>query len=244
MPPTELPQLMHGTRESTARLLLALGALTSEEARQPALLPGWTNGHVLTHLARNADAMVRGLDGARRGEPTPPYPHGDQGRAADIEAGAGRPAEDLVEDVRSSAQRLDDAWLAMTPQSWDGPVPMRTGPVASWQLVEMRWREVEVHWVDLDLGYGPDSWPAEFTGRLLRELTGPALAGRLPGGVRLLLHTADTAEDWDVGSEESSEVAVYGPSWALACWLAGRAAPVQGLLKTDGAGLPVLAPWR
>jgi len=235
---------MHGTRESTARLLLALGTLTAAEARQPSLLPGWTNGHVLTHLARNADAMVRGLAGARRGTPTQPYPHGDEGRAADIEAGAGRPAGELVEDVRSAAQRLDEVWLAMEPPSWDAPVPMRSGPVPAWQTVDSRWREVEVHRVDLDLGYGPDGWPAEFTERLLRDLTGPTLAERLPAGVRLLLHAADTAEEWAVGSSGSSEVAVYGPSRALACWLAGRVAPVQGLLKTDGAGLPTLAPWR
>jgi maleylpyruvate isomerase len=235
---------MHGTRESTARLLLALGALTEEEARQPSLLPGWTNGHVLTHLARNADAMVRGLEGARRGEPTQVYPRGDEGRAADIEAGAGRPVEDLVDDVRTAAQRLDEAWLVMAPQSWEVPVLMRSGPVPAWQTVESRWREVEVHWVDLDLGYGPDGWPVEFTERLLRELTGPALAGRLPAGSRLLLHATDTAEEWAVGSSESLGVAVYGPSWALACWLAGRVAPVQGLLKTDGAGLPTLQPWR
>jgi maleylpyruvate isomerase len=235
---------MHGARESTARLLLALGALTTQEARQPSLLPGWTNGHVLTHLARNADAMARGLEGARRGAPAQAYPDGDEGRAADIEAGAGRPAEDLVEDVRSAAQRLDEAWLVMTPQSWDRPVLMRTGSVPAWQTVGGRWREVEVHWVDLDLGYGPDGWPAEFAERLLRELTGPELAGRLPAGTRLLLHAADTTEEWAVGTTGSPEVAVYGPSWALACWLAGREAPVQGLLKTDGAGLPALAPWR
>src|SRR5215475_399233 len=218
MPPTELPLLMHGARESTARLLLALGALTEEEARQPSLLPGWTNGHVLTHLARNADAMVRGLEGARRGEPTQVYPHGDEGRAADIEAGAGRSVEDLVEDVRSAAQRLDEAWLVMAPHSWDVPVLMRSGPVPAWQTVENRWREVEVHWVDLDLGYGPDGWSAEFTELLLCELTGPTLAGRLPAGSRLLLHAADTAEEWTVGSTDSVEAAVYGPSWALACW--------------------------
>ena len=28
---------------------------------RPSLLPGWTVGHVLTHLARNADSMTRVL---------------------------------------------------------------------------------------------------------------------------------------------------------------------------------------
>ena len=34
----------------------------------PSLLPGWTVGHVLTHLARNADSMTLALAGAERGE--------------------------------------------------------------------------------------------------------------------------------------------------------------------------------
>ncbi len=33
----------------------------------PSLLPGWTRGHVLTHIARNADSFVRVLEAARSG---------------------------------------------------------------------------------------------------------------------------------------------------------------------------------
>src|SRR5262249_3662523 len=148
------------------------------------------------------------------------------------------------EDVRASAHRLDDAWLAMPPAAWDGAVLTRVGTISAAETVFARWREVEVHRVDLDLGYGPDGWPAGVTARLLAELTGPARAERLPAGVRLSLHAAGTGERWVAGSTDSSDVAVYGPSWALACWLTGRVAPAQPALKTDGSGLPVLTPWR
>ena len=54
----------------------------------PSLLPEWTRGHVLTHIARNADSFVRVLEAARRGEVVTQYEGGVAGRNADIEAGA------------------------------------------------------------------------------------------------------------------------------------------------------------
>ena len=68
----------------------------------PSLLPGWTVGHVLTHIARNADSMVRVLDAAERGEVAERYP-GDS-RNAGIEAGSGRPASAQVADVAESSR--------------------------------------------------------------------------------------------------------------------------------------------
>jgi maleylpyruvate isomerase len=43
---------------------VSAGALNGSE---PSRLPDWTVGHVLTHLARNADSMVRVLAAAERG---------------------------------------------------------------------------------------------------------------------------------------------------------------------------------
>ena len=43
--------------ESTDRLLATAGALTGAQVAGPSRLPGWTRGHVLTHLARNADGF-------------------------------------------------------------------------------------------------------------------------------------------------------------------------------------------
>jgi maleylpyruvate isomerase len=59
----------------------------------PSLLPGWTVGHVLSHIARNADSALRMLDGLAQ------YWKGWESRDADIELGAGRPWEALVADV-------------------------------------------------------------------------------------------------------------------------------------------------
>ena len=43
---------------STEAVFTDIEGLTDDQAREPSLLPGWSRGHVLTHLARNADAMV------------------------------------------------------------------------------------------------------------------------------------------------------------------------------------------
>ncbi len=55
----------------------------------------WTVGHVLTHLARNAESHVRMLEGATMGEALEQYAGGYDQRAADIEAGADRSAHVL-----------------------------------------------------------------------------------------------------------------------------------------------------
>ena len=42
-------------RSATADLAGAIGGLSDADVRAPSPLPGWTRGHVLTHLARNAE---------------------------------------------------------------------------------------------------------------------------------------------------------------------------------------------
>ena len=108
-------------RWSTEGLLGALRERppTDSWAGQPSLLPGWTRGHVLSHLARNADAMVRALAGTARGERIPMY-DGEDARAADIEAGAGRTAAELAADVVESART-----------GWSRPGPGSTTPSGS-----------------------------------------------------------------------------------------------------------------
>jgi maleylpyruvate isomerase len=143
---------------------LAAGTLDGSAASK---LPAWTVGHVLTHLARNADSMVRVLAAAERGEIVDRYEGGQASRNAEIEAGAPRPAGELVADVRDTIWRLEQAWSTQT--RWDGrsrEVPGNEVPVT--ELPFMRWREVEVHRADLGLGYEPSDWPAEYVRRDLR----------------------------------------------------------------------------
>src|SRR5579872_1795438 len=93
--------------DAHARLGRHLDGITDEDVRRPTVLPGWSVGHVLTHLARNADSHLRRIAAASRGEVVDQYEGGPEGRAAEIEAGARRQAAELVADVRSSAEHVD-----------------------------------------------------------------------------------------------------------------------------------------
>ncbi len=248
-------------RWSTEGLLVAVQDRLPADGwtRQPSLLPGWTRGHVLSHLARNADAIARTLSGTARGERIPMY-DGDEARDADIQAGADRPIEALLEDVVESARRLDEIWSALGDAEWQGEALTRTGPLPALRMIGTRWREVEIHRVDLADGYGPGDWPASFVAPLLPSLLDPERIGRrLPAGVRVEVVNTDSGQRWLVGgnvpqligtarsdraalvrSAATPPVRVVGPSWALVGWLLGRTSAVRPELGEP----PALAPWN
>src|SRR3954463_7330307 len=109
---------IEGCRTAHAALAATIDGLTDDVARQPSRLPGWTVGHVLTHIARNADSVVRRLRGAAIGEVVDQYPGGAAGRAADIEAGADRSAAELVADVLRTNAEVDEACAALPAEAW------------------------------------------------------------------------------------------------------------------------------
>ena len=158
-------------RLSQVRLREAVVGLSDADVREPSLLPGWSVAHVLTHFARNADSVLRRLDGARRGEIVDQYAGGAAARAAEIEEGADRSAAELVADVMATADAIDEAWASFPADRWDrlgrtvygDELPVATLPFG-------RAREVEVHLVDLGRGYSPADWPPELAERWLPEL--------------------------------------------------------------------------
>lgn len=241
MPPADMPQLLSNVHESTDRLTLVLGSLTDADARRPSLLPGWSNGHVITHLARNADALNRVLAAAQRGERVSMY-DSEESRNADIEAGSGRPAAELLTDLAESSARFAATCAATSDDVWDFTVQFRMSQEPASGVPGRRWREVEIHGVDLDIGYGPDSWPAPFVTYLL-ELD-HRLADRLPDGASVQLEATDTGQRWAAGPGTGSALSVIrGPAWAIAAWLVGRPQPVRAALDVTGADAPTLASW-
>ena len=86
-PAQDFPQLEE-TILATTRYLAALTELTDEDCRAPSALPGWSRGHVITHLSRNADGLVNLLHWAQTGVETTMYESNEQ-RAADIEQSIG-----------------------------------------------------------------------------------------------------------------------------------------------------------
>ena len=168
--------LVDGCTAAHATLVADIAGLSDDVARGPSRLPGWSVGHVLTHIARNADSVVWRLEGATRGELRDQYPGGLAQRAADIEAGAGRPAAELVRDVQRTADAVERTMAGLSPAAWDAPSRTSRGVVEdSRDAVLSRWREVVVHHGDLGLGPVPFP-PALVEAWLPREL--PRLAER------------------------------------------------------------------
>ena len=149
------------------------------DAGRPSLLPDWTLGHVLTHLARNADSHVHLFVEAADGRIGDQYPGGSQQRAGDIGVGAARPAPDLVDDLQASCARLEAAWATAPPEVWEHGRARAGGGAVEMAVHELpfrRWREVEVHHADLGLpGFGPDDWSS---GYIRRELDRQLMAWR------------------------------------------------------------------
>jgi len=158
-------------RAAHARLLAVIDGLTDAAARRPSLLPGWTVGHVLTHVARNADSFIWLAEGAAAGEVRDQYPGGFEQRQAEIEAGARRPAAELVDDVRATGERLEADFDGVT--DWEAPVRTMLGEVPLRELLFRRVREVEIHTSDLDLEHTWEDWSEAFVDAQLDRL-GPA----------------------------------------------------------------------
>ena len=174
-PPLETTAALAGCRVAHARLVDSLGGIDDAIVARPSRLPGWTVGHVLTHLARQADSHVRMLEGAAGGDIVDQYEDGFDGRAAGIAAGASRPAVAQVADVAASIARLETTWEQTPDEVWARGFARRTHGelVACADLPFRRWREVEVHHADLGLDLGPEAWSALFVDtELPRTLAG------------------------------------------------------------------------
>jgi maleylpyruvate isomerase len=221
--------------DATAHVLATAARLGDEAVRAPSLLPGWTRGHVLTHLARNADGGRRLLDWARTGVAT--YEYRDlPTRDREIEEGAGRSAAELAEDVRESAERFARAYRAMTRDAWHREVRWTAG---QWRpalrAADARLTEVLVHHVDLAAGYRPADWPRAFVEEQLGRVTAAFhLRAQAPA---LVLHVTDgTRPRYAVGPGERA-VAVEGAGADLLAWLMGRSRG-DGVAVHGGVPLP------
>ena len=162
---------------ATDRVLVTATGLSDAQARGPSLLPGWSRGHVLTHIARNADGLRNLLIWARAGTQTPMYASAES-RSADIEAGAGRPAADLAADVRESAAAFTAEAASMPDDAWTAQVRALNGPpFPALGVLERRLSEVEIHHVDVAAGYSPADWPEDFLSEALPRVA-ESFAGR------------------------------------------------------------------
>ncbi|KJS55909.1 hypothetical protein VM98_10575 [Streptomyces rubellomurinus subsp. indigoferus] len=231
---------MSRVEESTRRLLTTVAAMEPDAVAEPSALPGWTRGHVLAHLARNADSLVNLLDGARTGTDIPQYASNEV-RDQDIERDAPRPLDVHLADLRDAHARFAEAAALLGPEAWAVGVKHRSGYVfPAHEIPLKRLLELEYHHVDLDAGYTPAQWSESFAVAQFRRLA-TTLDGDddLPA-VRLI---ADDTEDRALIGAPSAGTGptVEGPVRALAAWLSGRSDGAD-LRRTPDTGLPELPP--
>jgi maleylpyruvate isomerase len=218
-------------RQGQGLLEERIASLDDEMVGQPSRLPRWTRGHVLTHVSRNADALVNLLTWARTGVQTPMYPS-TEARNAGIEAGAGRGLPEQLDDVVASAQRFMEHATAMQAADWAARVRSAQGrDMAASDVPWMRVREVWIHLVDLDVGVDFDVVPDPIARALVRDVA-RWMDGRVEHRVLLVGQPTDVVFG---GSEAQPPVRVHGSPQALAAWLIGR---------SRGEGLDVASPDR
>jgi maleylpyruvate isomerase len=240
----EVRRSMARIGEATDRLLASAATLTDASAGEPSPLPGWTRGHVLTHIARNGDGLGNLLRWARTGVKTPMYAS-REARQADIEAGAGRSAADLTADVQATAISFAAEAASLPGQAWAAEVQMLVGPpMPARRVLDWRLREVEIHHVDLAAGYRPADWPREFVAGNLPEIAG-SFAGR-DDAPTCLLQPDGSDSAWRVGPDRGGAppVSVHGPAATLLAWLIGRDDGSGLRVSGEDAVLPVLPSWR
>ncbi|NRQ39406.1 maleylpyruvate isomerase family mycothiol-dependent enzyme [Nonomuraea sp. NN258] len=225
-----LPALQDELTSATARLLATAASLTDADIAAPSLLPGWSRGHVLAHLAGNAHSHINLLTWARTGVKIPQYAS-TEFRAAEIESGAARSAAEHLAHLEDSVSLLAAAIAELPGPAWSAHVEgLRPPSHPAWYGLVRRLREVGLHHVDLDAGYGPADWPEVF---VLRELN-------------------DTVRFWSREASTIGEIVVLDPGTGaeVAAWRdlgagpAVRGAPADMLAwltgRTKGAGVSVV----
>lgn len=229
---------LSAVRRASEALLESVDGLSEAAMRRPSRLAGWTRGHVVSHLARNADGLVNLLSWARTGIESPMYPSSAD-READIEEGAHRLAQVLQEDLRAAEQRFHHAAAGMSETDWEASVTNRQGESVPASLVPwIRLGEVLVHHVDLDVGCDFDR-VVDLAGEQAEpflDYIATRFAGRpdVPP-MRVAVELASGAElTWSLGGDGEPTEVRSAPAPVLA-WLTGR--------EGADAGMPALPEW-
>ncbi|MFE9843027.1 maleylpyruvate isomerase family mycothiol-dependent enzyme [Streptomyces goshikiensis] len=221
---------LRSVREASDRLLIDVAKLDDAALAGESHLPGWTRGHILAHVARNADALVNVLEGR-------PMYESAEARDSDIERDAPRPPEVQLADVREAGERF--LAQAGAEQDWSRTVELRGGVTDLASNVPFRRLvEIELHHVDLNVGYALEDLPDEFTGREI-DFLADRWSGR-PEVPPTALVSAD-GRSWRTGSAGDPAVTVSGTAAGLLAWLAGRG-DKGASLTTAGGPLPALPP--
>ncbi len=227
--------------DASVRVVRTVDGFHGADWSLPSLLPDWSRAHVVAHLALNAEGMAQALGGLVSDEDEAPrtmYASDDQ-RAEDIDVLAASDAGQIRDRLLAGITHLKDAVDAVPPDSWEIRIERTPGgrTMRAAAFPGMRWRELEIHHVDLDAGYTRSHWTQAFAEHLL-----DAMAKRLDPTPGFEIAPLDSQRRWVLGSPPDDEVPVVsGPAADLAWWLTGRARP--DTLSGSRGELPTIEGW-
>ncbi len=229
---THLEELTAATR----RLVRTVDTMEDPAYAEPSLLPDWSRGNVVAHLALNAEGLAAALRGLGDGRSVPMYVS-QEARDSDIAAlGAAEPeairsrllgaVTDFGHAVKAVPEEAQEVELERTPG-----VPAFLAGEVPW----MRHREVEIHHADLGLAYTHADWSPAFAVRLidsmaLREFEKP-----------FTVHATDLDRTWHLGREGEAGPAISATAADLGWWLTGRGNGAG--LSSDNGALPRIEAW-
>ena len=218
-------------------MLATAKTLSDAEVLAPSGLPGWSRGHVLTHIARNADSLVNLLTSAATGVEHPQYPS-REARDLGIDAGSGPPSGGAAGRHRGVAPAVHGRRRRGAGRDcWQHEVRWMSGePRPASKILDARLREVAIHHIDLDAGYSASDWSSQFALRILVSVL-PAFEVRGIEPVTLVPTDVDVRIDLAGGSA----VEVRGAASALATWVLGR--DDGSTLEVTGGQLPTPPAW-
>ena len=231
--PSHLSDNLALLAHETSLLLRTAATLDDETIRAGSRCEGWTRAHVLSHIARNADALGNLVGWAITGIPRAMY-DSPGARDADIAAGSTRGAQEIFTDLEDSAARFAAAATGMTPAAEQAEVEMRGGrKVLGGRLLTLRLTEVVFHHVDLFAGYAfADTDPGFVKRAVTITIERFRAGGEAPG----MLLRSDEGDTWSIG-ESLHEIT--GSNAALLLWLARG----EGAGISSKAALPQLPAW-
>ncbi len=222
-------------QQATQRLIRTVDLMTDEEYAAPSLLPGWTRGHVVAHLALNAEGLAGALMGVSHGRPVPMYAS-SQARDDDIEGLSTAAPTTLRTRLLGATTEFVIAVNGVDDDSWEIEIERTPGGPSfpAGAVTSMREREVEIHHADLGLAYTRADWPSTFCTRLLDLKTDGE------GAKGFWLHATDLDLRWHCGDGDGGPT-VSGSAPDLGWWLTGRG-DGEGLTSDDGV-LPRIEEW-
>lgn len=219
--------------EASRRLVRTVDGMAAPAFAEPSLLPDWTRGHVVAHLALNAEGLAGALRGLTEGRSVPMYAS-QEARDGDIATLGTAEPEAIRSRLLGGVTDFADAVAAVPAEAWGVEIDRTPGQRAfkARAVPGMRHREVEIHHADLGLGYTCADWPASFAVRLIESM-----AKRFPDEP-LTLHATDVDRSWRLGEGGPT---VSGAAADIAWWLTGRGD--GSALTADDGTVPRMEAW-